>query len=62
MIQVNWPFAMVLALPIVFVAFIMWWLDFLGPYLVTLGLLTVGTLIGVGVAWVGRKLGIRIND
>lgn len=53
---------MVMAVPTAFVAIIMWWLGILGYYLVVVVLLTVGSLIGVGVAWVGRKLGIRIND
>ncbi len=60
--QINWLLLMVLLSLIVSWVFIMWWLGVLGHYLIVVGLLTVGTLIGAGAARVGRKLGIRIND
>ncbi len=53
---------MVLIALVVFWGLVMWWLGILSYYLVVLGLLTVGSLIGAGIAWVGRKLQIRIND
>jgi hypothetical protein len=62
-LRLNWPFLIVvLGSMLLFVGTIMWLLGVLGQYLVVLGLLTVGSLIGAGVTWVGRKLQIKIND